>query len=255
MTVQADGAGGEPGSNHGSREAAVETARERQSHVRHELRAPLAVIYPLLSMLLDGGAGALSTDQRGFLEVLDRNVERLARLIAGVTESGWADCSAAPAMPSKVALGDVLEEVVAMRGVDDENGPPISVDAGSPPSLRAWADRDDVRQIVADLVRNAATYTPSTGNITVRVAPGEAPGTVVIEVADTGPGIPPEELPRAFDFGFRGEFARTLGAPGLGIGLWVCRELAARNGGSVSLVSEAGMGAIASLTLPATARA
>ena len=183
-------------------------------------------MYPLLSMLLDGGAGELTADQRGFLEVLDRNVGRLAGLITGVTESGWADCSAAPAMPSEVALGDVAEEVVAMRGLDDESGPPISVAAGSPPSLRAWADRDDVRQVVADLIRNAATYTPSTGNIAVRVAPGEAPGTVAIEVADTGPGIPPEELPRVFDFGFRGELApysgrawawnRTLGLPGVG---------------------------------------
>ena len=90
-------------------------ARERQSHVRHELRAPLAVIYPLLSLLLDGGAGELSPQQREFLEVLERNVVRLEALITGVADSGWADCSPAPSVPGEVALGDVVEEVVALR--------------------------------------------------------------------------------------------------------------------------------------------
>ena len=63
---------------------------------------------------------------------------------------------------------------------------------------------------------------------------------MTLEVADTGPGIPPEELDRAFDFGFRGELSRSMRAPGLGAGLWVCRELAARNGGSVSPGERAG---------------
>ena len=200
-------------------------ARERQSHVRHELRAPLAVIYPLLSLLLDGGAGELSPQQREYLEVLERNVVRMEALITGVADSGWADCSPAPAVPGEVTLGDVAEEVVALRGLDDRGGPSVVVDAGPPPTPRAWADRDDVRQIVTDLVRNAVTYTPSDGSVTVRIARRRERGArSTLEVADTGPGIPPEELGRAFDFGFRGELPRSLRAPGLGVGLWVCRR-------------------------------
>ena len=229
--------------------AAAAAARERQSHVRHELRAPLAVIYPLLSLLLDGGAGELSPQQREYLEVLDRTVVRMESLITGVADSGWADCSPAPAIPGEVILGDVAEEVVALRVLDDRGGPPVLVDAGPPPTPRACADRDDVRQIVTDLVRNAATYSPSDGTVTVRITAGA--DTVMLEVADTGPGIPPEELDRAFDFGFRGELARSLRTPGLGAGLWVCRRLAARNGGSLSLRSEPGAGVRATLTLPA----
>lgn len=232
-------------------EAAIEAARERQSHVRHELRAPLAVIYPLLSMLLDGGAGELTAEQRGFLEVLDRNVVRLDGLIAGVIASGWADCSAAPAMPSDLPLGDVVEEVLIMRGVDDAGGPPIIVNPGPPSTPHAWADRDDVRHIIADLIHNAATYAPGAGRIAVRIAVGDAPGTVVIRVADSGSGIPAEELPLVFEFGYRGELARSLQAPGLGAGLWVCRQLAGRNGGTLSIASTAGRGVTASLTLPA----
>ena len=209
------------------------------------------MIYPLLSLLLDGGAGELSPQQREYLEVLERNVVRMEALITGVIDSGWADCSPAPAVPGEVVLGDVAEEVVAHRMLDDQGGPPIVVDAGPSPTPRAWADRDDVRQIVADLVRNAATFTPNDGSVTVRIAAGADADTVTLEVADTGPGIPPEELDRAFDFGFRGERPRSLQAPGLGAGLWVCRQLAARNGGSLSLRSEPGAGACATLTLPA----
>ena len=73
--------------------AARSAARERQSHVRHDLRSPLAVMYPLLSLLLDDSA--LTPEQRGHLEVLDRNVTRLEALITSAAESGWADCSAA----------------------------------------------------------------------------------------------------------------------------------------------------------------
>jgi two-component system sensor histidine kinase BaeS len=226
-------------------------ARERQSHVRHELRAPLAVMYPLLSLLLDGGAGELSPQQRDYLEVLERNVTRMEALITGVADSGWADCSLAPAIPGEVILGDIAEEVVAFRAMDDRAGPPIVVDAGPPPTPRAWADHDDVRQIVTDLVRNAVTYTPSDGSVTVRITAGVDADTVTLEVADTGPGIPPEELGRAFDFGFRGELSRSLRTPGLGAGLWVCRQLAARNGGSITLASPPSFGVTVTVVLPA----
>jgi len=89
--------------DHGEREA----ARERQSFVRHELRAPLAVMYPALSMLLDGSAGELTPKQRDYLEILERNAERLACLIAGATESGWLDCAGAAVEPAAVPLGVV----------------------------------------------------------------------------------------------------------------------------------------------------
>lgn len=229
-------------------------ARERQAHVRHELRAPLAVIYPLLSLLLDGGAGEPTAQQREYLKVLERNVGRLEALITGVAASGWADCSAAPALPSAVSLCDLAEELVALRAAEGLQGAVVRVEhcASSP---RAVADREDVRQILAGLVRNAAAYTPADGGVTIRTRDGDGPGTVVLEVEDTGPGMPPEELARAFEFGFRGELARSLRVPGLGAGLWVCRELARRNGGDVRLENAPAGGIRAELTLPAAQRA
>ncbi|HTX67767.1 MAG TPA: HAMP domain-containing sensor histidine kinase [Thermoleophilia bacterium] len=230
--------------------AAGEAARERQSQVRHELRAPLAVIYPVLSLLRGGGAGELTPQQLEYLEVLERNVGRLEALINGTVASGWTDCSAAPAVPEVVVLGDIAEELVSLRRAQGSVGAPVWVDAGRLPTPRAWADRDDVRQILTDLVANACAYTPATGRVTITARDG-GDGNVVMEVVDTGPGLPPEELDRVFEFGFRGELTRTLKIPGLGAGLWTCRELARRNGGSVRLSSGPGVGTTATLTLPA----
>jgi signal transduction histidine kinase len=228
---------------------AAEAARERQSHVRHELRAPLAVIYPLLSLLLDGGAGELTAQQREYVEVLDRNVTRLEALITGVAASGWADCSAAPWEATVVALARLAEEVVALRDAEGAQGPPVQVEAVAP-AAQAFADRDDVRQILGCLVRNAVAYAPD-GPVTIRVREGDEPATAALEVEDAGAGIAPEELERVFEFGFRGELAGSLKVPGLGAGLWVCRELARRNGGDVRLRSKPGAGVTATLTLPA----
>ena len=233
--------------DHGEREA----ARERQSFVRHELRAPLAVMYPALSMLLDGSAGELTPKQRDYLEILERNAERLACLIAGATESGWLDCAGAAVEPAAVPLGEVLEEVLAERRRGGPQRPRIQVEHAPGPRAVAWADREQVRQIVANLLGNAAQYSGGGGAIRIGVsASGDSP-TVSFAVRDEGRGIPAAELPHVFDFGFRGAAAREAALPGLGIGLWVCRELAGRGGGSIGIRSEVGAGTTVTVTLPA----
>lgn len=231
--------------------AEVEAARERQSHVRHELRGPLAVIYPLLSHLLEEGAGELAPAQRGFLEVLERNVMRLEALVTGVADSGWADCSAAAHVPSAVALAEVVDEVVMVHSAQ-ERGARLFVEPALSAASRVWADRDDVRQVVTNLVRNAVRYASAEGaegKVSLRVEL-EASDFVAVVIEDDGPGIPADELPQVFDFGFRGELARQLKVPGLGAGLWICRQLAARNAGAVELCSESGAGTRATLILP-----
>lgn len=235
------------GSDLGEREA----ARERQSYVRHELRAPLAVMYPALSMLLDGSAGEITARQREYLEVLERSVGRLARLLAGAAESGWLECAGADVEPAAVPLGEVLDEVVVVRRLGWQEGPLIQVEHAPGPRAVAWADGQQVRQIVANLLDNAAQYDPGGRPVRVTLGASADQPTVSLAVEDEGRGIPSGELPHVFDFGFRGVAAREAALPGLGIGLWVCRELAGRNGGSIAVRSEAGAGTTVTVTLPA----
>src|SRR5450756_709204 len=206
-----------------------EAVRERQSYVRHELRGSLAVMYPALSMLLDGSAGELTPKQREYLEILERGAERLERLIAGAIQPPAVDGAGAAVEPAAVPLGEVLDEVLAVRRLSGQQGPLIRVEHAPGPRAVAWADRQQVLQIVENLLGNAAQY--SSGGAAIRVgvsASGDSP-TVSFAVQDEGLGIPAEELPHVFDFGFRGVAAREAALPGLGIGLWVCRELVGRS--------------------------
>jgi two-component system phosphate regulon sensor histidine kinase PhoR len=228
-----------------------EAARERQSHVRHELRAPLAVMYPALSMLLDGSAGDLTAKQREYLQILRRNAERLERLIAGATESGWLDCAGVAGEPAAVPLGEALEEVLAVWRLGGQQEPRILVEYVPDPPAIAWADRDLVRQIGANLLGNAAQYAGGGGAIRISVSASEDASAVSFTVRDEGRGIAADELTRVFDFGFRGAAAREAALPGLGIGLWVCRELVGRSGGSITIDSELGVGTSVTVTLPA----
>jgi signal transduction histidine kinase len=230
-----------------------EAARERQSHVRHELRSPLAVMYPALSLLLDGSAGELTPKQRDYLQILERNAERLERLIAGATESGWLGCAGAAAEHTAVPLGEALEEVLAVRRLSGQQGPRIELELAAGPRAIAWADREQVQQIAANLLVNATQYTGQAGVIRLIARAPEDASTVSFAVQDQGCGIPADELARVFDFGSRGAAAREAGLPGLGIGLWVCRELVDSGGGSIVIHSEVGAGTTVTVTLPAAA--
>lgn len=236
------------GSDQGQSESRL--ARERQSHVRHELRAPLAVMYPALSVLLDESSGPLTARQREYLETLQRSVERLEALIAATADSGWFEACEAPCAPEAVALGEVVREIVALREASGAPGPRIDVRSG--PGVRpAHADCEDVRQVLGDLIDNACRYTPAEGAVTVRPAAGDVTGTVAVTVADTGCGVPAEELPHLLEFGFRGAAAVEARQPGLGVGLWVAERLVERNGGRLTLSSEPGAGTTVTVVLPA----
>jgi signal transduction histidine kinase len=228
-----------------------EAARERQSHVRHELRSPLAAMYPALSMLLDGIAGELTTMQRDYLEIIERSAVRLERYLSGATESGWLDCAAAPVEPAAVSLAEAVEDTLALRRIGGLEGPRIEIERARGAQAVAWADREDVRHIVADLLDNAVRYAGDRGPVRALVSASVTEPAVSLAVHDDGDGIPSDEIARVFDFGFRGHAAREASVPGLGIGLWVCRELAERNGGSIAVRSEVGAGTTVTLTLPA----
>jgi signal transduction histidine kinase len=236
-----------------ARDGARSAARERQSHVRHDLRSPLAVMYPLLSLLLGESAGELTAKQRGYLETMERNVERLERLLVSAMESGWMDCSAAPAEPGTVSLHQVAEEAISLALRDDPGDRQITVAGVAGPAL---ADREDLRLIIGALLRNAAAHGRAGGSVEIRLGghsgDGEAPGTTSLTVSDDGPGMPAGELERAGEFGFRAAAAIEARTPGLGIGLWVCRRLAERNGGGIHVGPSPAGGLAVTVTLPTT---
>jgi signal transduction histidine kinase len=109
----------------------------------------------------------------------------------------------------------------------------------------AWVDRDRIGQVVANLLSNALKFTPQGGLVSVKLQHDD--DWVLLRVADSGPGIPAEELPHVFDRFWRG---RTAQAPGTGIGLTVVRELIQAHGGSVHAASQPGRGTTITVRLP-----
>lgn len=120
-----------------------------------------------------------------------------------------------------------------------------AIGTGAPAVL---ADRQRLGQVLANLLRNALRYTPEGGLISITAA--VADGKVEVSVADTGLGIPPEDLPHVFERFYRGDPARERSAGGAGLGLAIVRELVEAMGGSVAVESAVGEGSCFRFTLP-----
>ena len=114
--------------------------------------------------------------------------------------------------------------------------------------LSVLGDRDRLVQLLSNLVDNAIKYTPDGGSVWVRLTDGD--GMVRLVVDDSGPGIPPESLPKIFDRFYRIDKARSRSAGGAGLGLSICRWIAEGHGGTIGVQSEPERGTQFTLTLP-----
>ncbi|MGD2144386.1 MAG: HAMP domain-containing sensor histidine kinase, partial [Anaerolineae bacterium] len=120
------------------------------------------------------------------------------------------------------------------------------------PGPESFVDRQRMAQVLDNLIGNAVRYTPAGGTATVSTGRTEAEGRVwaTVTVADTGMGIPHEELPHIFDRFFRGEKPRTMQISGTGLGLAIVKEIVELHGGRVTVESEVGKGSSFTVWLP-----
>jgi signal transduction histidine kinase len=148
---------------------------------------------------------------------------------------------------SRVELARLAGEVGELyEDAAEDTGVALQIDV--PADLTVPADRDRLRQALANLVDNAIKYTPRGGRVVVTAA-AEA-GSLVIRVSDTGPGISDQDLPRIFDRLYRGDHSRAT--RGIGLGLSLVRAYVEAQGGSVSVDSRPGAGTTFTVRLPAT---
>lgn len=170
---------------------------------------------------------------------------RLARVVQSVVlASRLSSDTVAPADSSCDTVEVVRRVVDGFRGALPAGW---TVDFAQP-SVRSVGDAETIRQIVTRLVDNAATYSPEGGEITVRLETSETSVRVLVE--DNGIGIPPEERERVFEKFQRGEGVRELGADGVGLGLYICRELANRLHGRVGILEARDSGTTVYVELP-----
>ncbi|PRY17331.1 sensor histidine kinase [Kineococcus rhizosphaerae] len=230
--------------------AGAQSARDRQlllGRLDHELKNPLTAIRLALANV---AAEESSPEQRERgLRSIEEQVLRLSRLTADLRKI--ADVRTAPLARHRVDLTALLEEAVEVVGEQPRaEGRRISLDLPRAP----WplppvpGDGDLLSLALVNLVDNAVKYTPAGEHVEVRGR--ETPEGVLVEVADTGQGIPAEDLPHVWEELFRSQSARSVAGSGLGLPL--VRAVVERHGGTVSAQSRENRGTVVRVVLPVT---
>lgn len=221
--------------------------REFVSNVSHELKTPLTTIQAYTETLLDGAIND-PNNNRKFLERIDEQAERLHKLILDLLSLARIEAAedAYELLPIPVAKTvqlclDEYLPVAASKGVELQAHPP-------PDNIVVWADEEGLLTVLNNLVDNAIKYTPSGGRVVLR---WRIDGRrVVIEVEDTGLGIPKQHQARIFERFYRVDKARSRELGGTGLGLSIVKHWVQVFGGSVEVASELGRGSTFFVRLP-----
>jgi signal transduction histidine kinase len=221
------------------------------SHVSHELRSPLSAIHQFVTILLDGLAGELNPEQRQYLEIVLRNVKQLKAMINDLFEvSGVQSGKLTIDLQCSSVADAIVYSVNTLQGAATAKGIALSSEIDSSlPSV--CADPTRLRQILVILIDNAIKFTPANGTAKVRARVSEDdPNFLLLEVSDSGCGISPEMTERIFERLFQASDPALAGRKGLGLGLYICKELVTRQGGQIWAKSMMGLGTVFSVTLP-----
>ncbi len=228
-------------------ESSFEQMRRFTADASHELRTPLTVIRSVGEVGLRG-----RRDEVAYREIIGsmlEEVDRLARLVDRLLMLSRADTGQSKLSTDIVDLSELADEVAAQLGVlAEEKQQSITLERTGAP--RWTGDRLVLRQALLNLVDNAIKYSPVGGRITIRVA--ESPAAAVVEVSDTGPGIPEELQSRIFDRFYRLDKSRSRDNGGTGLGLSIAKWAVEVNGGQLTLEKTNGVGSTFRITLPQT---
>jgi two-component system phosphate regulon sensor histidine kinase PhoR len=226
-----------------------EVRRDFVANASHELRTPLTSIRGFVEALEDGGLEEPPTARR-FLEKIRTHADRMAALVSDLLELSRLESGERPPTWERVPPEEVVDEVVGALG---SLAAAKQIEVTTQVEAPAFeTDRDRLRGVLENLVENALKYTPGGGHVSVTARADE--GTVVFEVADDGPGIGAEHLPRVFERFYRVDKARSRELGGTGLGLSIVKHLVESLGGTVSVSSERGEGSRFSVRFPVARR-
>jgi two-component system OmpR family sensor kinase len=228
-------------------EAIVGSAEDRRRFLRrldHELKNPLTAILAGLANLSMSAGGQ---EQGAALESVRTQVQRLSRLAAELRK--LSELEVRPLERTPVDMSLLLEEAFALAqdgGAAEDLALTLSIPRAPWPLPKVNGDRDLLVLALHNLLSNAVKF--SRPGDTVEVRAFEDGSSVVVEVADTGSGIPEDEIAHVWEELYRGEGAR--GVPGSGLGLALVRAIVARHDGQVNLRSRPGEGTVFTMRLP-----
>lgn len=218
--------------------------------VSHELRTPLASIMGyaelLRQMLKMGMVDPIKIDEMAGRMLV--NAARLKALVSDLLDRAQIEAGAIKIKSEPFSVHKLLENIdFLMRGLATEKELELTLDVGEIPT-QVVGDHDRLHQVMVNLVGNAVKFTDPGGKVLVRVS--QDASTLVIDVEDTGAGIPAEQIPDIFEPFRRGSNYATRRHQGAGLGLSISKQLITLMGGSISVRSRVGEGTAFRVTLP-----
>jgi len=235
-----------------TRERALDRMRaDFVANASHELRTPLASLIGFIETLRGPAADDPAAQQR-FLEIMAEQSDRMRRLIddlLGLSRIELTEHQAPSGRVDAAALAqaeaDAMAPILATRKA--------RLDLEVTPAIAEPADADQVAQVIRNLLENAIRHGREGGNIRLSVAPGTAAdgrAGVVLAIADDGPGIPREHIPRLTERFYRVDKGRSRRAGGTGLGLAIVKHIVNRHRGTLTIESEEGVGTTFRVWLP-----
>ena len=231
------------------RQRLLELAHERNRflrHISHELKTPLANIREGTELLMDGAVGELDSNQREVTAILRENGIKLQRMIENLLSFSAWQTSSVGLEATEFRLRPLVKQVLENQQLtllSQRVRLDVQVE-----DVTLVADRGKIRLILENLVSNAVKYSPKGGTIHLRARATGA--QLVLDVADSGPGIPAEERDHVFEAFYTGRAAKATPVKGTGIGLSVVLEFVAAHGGTVQIIDGEFAGAHFRITMP-----
>jgi len=224
---------------------AFEQQRRFTADASHELRTPLAMLVSRAGLALERRR-TLAEYEEILQEIRDGGLH-MGRIVNDLLMLARADAGDSLAMSERLDAAELVGSVAdAMGPLAADRG--IQLRASGDESIAVFGDQTRLTQLLVNLVENALTHTPPGGE--VRVSASREGKSALLQVTDTGTGIPREHLPHVFERFFRGDRDRRREEGGAGLGLSLCQSIARAHGGDIRIDSEVGKGTCAAVRLP-----